>query len=157
MLIGFSAAPGQLVADTTGAYGPYATAIAEMVRAAGVDITGAFTRIRARTHQLTEGKQTPWEVSALSDNVILVPAEAAAVAPAPAMPAATHARRPFREIGPEEAYAVAIERDELPVYSQFVEAYPDHPYAPRIWAIIRARREALAWRRAVRINSPESY
>ena len=148
MLIGFSAAPGQVAADAAGPYGPYATAIAEMVRAAGVDIAGAFTRIRARTHQLTEGRQTPWDVSALSEKVVLVPAEAAAVAPAPAMPVATHERRPFREIGPDEAYAVAIERDELPVYVEFVEAYPHHPYAARIWAIIRARREALAWRRA---------
>jgi uncharacterized caspase-like protein len=157
MLIGFSAAPGQIVADTTGSYGPYATAIAEMVRAAGLDIAGAFTRIRARTHQLTEGRQTPWEVAALSESVVLVPAEAAAVAPAPAMPVATHERRPFREIGPKEAYAVAIERDELPVYVEFVETYPHHPYAARIWAIIRARREALAWRRAARINTPQAY
>ena len=156
-LIGFSAAPGQVVADAAGPYGPYATAIAEMVRAAGLDIAGAFTRIRARTHQLTEGRQTPWEVSALSESVVLVPAEAAAVAPAPAMPVATHERRPFREIGPEEAYAVAIERDELPAYVEFVEVYPRHPYAARIWAIIRARREALAWRRAARINTPGSY
>ena len=35
MLIGLSAAPGRIAADTTGSYGPYATAIAEMVRAAG--------------------------------------------------------------------------------------------------------------------------
>ena len=157
MLIGFSAAPGQVAADAAGPYGPYATAIAEMVRAAGIDITEAFTRIRARTHQLTEGRQTPWDVSALSENLVLVPAEAAAVAPAPAMQGATHERRPFREIGPDEAYAVAIEQDELPVYVEFVEAYPHHPYAARIWAIIRARREALAWRRAARINTPESY
>jgi hypothetical protein len=157
MLIGFSAAPGQMVANGAGPYGAYATAIAEMVRAAGLDIAASFTRIRARTHQLTEGQQTPWHVSALSEAVVLVPAEAAAVAPAPAMPAATRQRRPFREVGPEEAYAVAIERDELPVYVEFVEAYPRHPYAARIWAIIRARREALAWRRAAELNSPRSY
>ncbi len=158
MLIGFSAAPGQLLADGAGPYGAYATATAEMVRAAGLDIAGAFTRIRARTHQLTEGQQTPWHVAALSGPAaILVPAEAAAVAPAPAMPATTRARRPFREVGPEEAYAVAIERDDLPGYAEFVEAYPRHPYAARIWAIIRARREALAWRRAASIDSPQSY
>ncbi len=158
MLIGFSAAPGQLLANGAGPYGAYATATAEMVRAAGLDIAAAFTRIRARTHQLTEGQQTPWHVAALGEPAaILVPADAAAVAPAPAMPATTRARRPFREVGPEEAYAVAIERDELPGYVEFVEAYPRHPYAARIWAIIRARREALAWRRAANINSPQSY
>ncbi len=157
MLISFPTGPGLTVAEGKGPYGPYATAIAEMVRAAGLDIAAAYTRIRARTHQLTEGQQTPWHVSALGDAVVLVPAEAAAVAPAPVMPSAARERRPFREVSAEQAYAVAIERDELPIYIEFVEAYPRHPYAARIWAIIRARREALAWKRAIEINSPQSY
>ena len=156
-LIGFPTGPGLTVTEGKGPYGPYATAIAEMVRAAGLDVAAAFTRIRARAHQLTEGQQTPWHVSALGEAVILVPPEAAAVAPAPVMPSASRERRPFREVGPEQAYAVAIERDELPVYLEFVEAFPRHPYAARIWATIRARREALAWKRAVEINSPQSY
>src|SRR5262249_27852887 len=49
------------------------------------------------------------------------------------------------------------EQNELPVYAEYVEDYPDSPYAPQIWAIIRARREALAWMRAVDINTPEAY
>src|SRR4029077_17144054 len=30
-------------------------------------------------------------------------------------------------------------------------------YSPRVWAIIRARREALAWMRALQFNTPEAY
>ena len=97
-LIGFPTGPGLTVTEGKGPYGPYATAIAEMVRAAGLDVAAAFTRIRARAHQLTEGQQTPWHVSALGEAVILVPPEAAAVAPAPVMPSASRERRPFREV-----------------------------------------------------------
>ena len=65
--------------------------------------------------------------------------------------------RPIQEIGPEEAYAYAVEQDELPVYVEYVRAYPNSPYAQRVWATIRARREALLWRRALLENSPDAY
>lgn len=159
MLIGFSAAPGLVAPDQAGqgAYGAYATAIAEMVRAAGLDMPDVFTRIRARTHEITAGRQTPWHVSALTEPLVLVPADAVTDAPAPVMPAASRGDRPFRELSDEEAYAIAIERDRLPVYVEFVEAFPNSPYAKRVWVIIRARREALAWQRAVEMNTPQSY
>ena len=41
--------------------------------------------------------------------------------------------------------------------SNMCRVYPNSPYAPRIWAMIRARREALAWRRALLVNTPEAY
>ncbi|MDC7987888.1 caspase family protein, partial [Rhodoplanes sp. TEM] len=163
MLIGFSAGPGQIAPDIAdpnagqGAYGAYATAIAEMVRAGGLDLPEVFTRIRARTHQITEGRQTPWDVSALTQPVVLVPAEAAPDAPAPALAAPVRERRPFRDIPADEAYAAAVERDDLAGYVEFVETYPQSPYAKRVWVIIRARREALAWMKAVEIDSPQSY
>src|SRR3954452_12169484 len=65
--------------------------------------------------------------------------------------------RPIRDIGPEEAYAYAVERDDLPTYSEYIRVYPDSPYAQRVWATIRARREALLWRRALLDNVPEAY
>src|SRR5262249_28284944 len=107
--------------------------------------------------QITEGQQTPWHVSGLGgDQIVLVPADAATVMNVPPPPPPRVAR-PMRDIGPEEAYALAIEMDTLEGYVGFVEAYPGHPLAARVWAIIRARREALAWMRAVEINSPQSY
>ena len=63
----------------------------------------------------------------------------------------------MREIGPDEAYSLAIEMDTLDGYTGFVEAYPTHAYSERVWAMIRARREAMAWMRAQQINTPQSY
>lgn len=160
MLISYSSAPGTLAEDGQDAYGPFAVAISEMMREPGLDLDAAFSRIRVRTHQLTQGRQTPWHMSALGAPVIVVPAAPAASA-APAAPApVVHARRPvrpMRDIGMEEAYALAIEQDSLPAYAEFVQVYQNSPYAPRVWAIIRARREALAWMRALEFNTPESY
>ena len=51
----------------------------------------------------------------------------------------------------------AIEVDNLPTYVDYVRTYPNSPYTPRVWAIIRARREALVWRDALLTNSPDAY
>src|SRR3954471_23790030 len=81
MLIAFSSAPGIVAADRTGPDGPYATAIAEMVREPGLDIDTLFARIRLRTNETTNGAQTPWEVSQLQQVAMLVPGAAAAPPP----------------------------------------------------------------------------
>ena len=156
MLIAYSSAPGTVAPDRPGDYGVYATAIAEMLRAPGTDLDNAFTHIRSRTHLTTEGQQTPWHVSAITEQIELVPPQAAASAAVAAPPPPRQAR-PMREIGPDEAYALAIEMDTLDGYVGFVEAYPGHPYSERVWPMIRSRREAIAWMRAQQINTPQSY
>ena len=65
--------------------------------------------------------------------------------------------RPIQEIGPEDAYAYAVEVDDLPTYVEYVRIYPNSAYTPRVWAMIRARREALMWREALLVNSPDAY
>jgi hypothetical protein len=155
MLIAYASAPGTVTPDGQGPYGAYATAIAEMLRAPGVDLENAFTQIRTRTHQMTEGQQTPWNVSNLGDEIELVP-PGAATADAPPPPPRREVR-PMRALDPDEAYALAIEQDSLDRYVEFVEVYPESPYSERVWAMIRARREALAWMRALELNSREAY
>ena len=71
MLIAYASAPGTVAPDQPGDYGAYATAIAEMLRAPGTDLETAFTHIRSRTHLTTEGRQTPWHVSALGEQIEL--------------------------------------------------------------------------------------
>ena len=168
MLIAFSSAPGTVADDGPGPYGAYATAIAEMVREPGLDLDTLFARIRLRTNEATGGAQTPWDVSQLQQVVMLVPGTPNAPPPgAPqgllSVPQAAmgapvqRPRRPIRDLPPEDAYAIAIEQDDLPTYVEYVRLYPSSPYAQRVWATIRARREALLWRRALLMNSPEAY
>ena len=156
VLIAYSSAPGTQAPDRPGDYGAYATAIAEMLRAPGVDLDTAFTYIRSRTHETTDGQQTPWHVSAIGEPIDLLPPQAAAAMASAPLPPLRQAR-PMREMRPEEAYGLAIEEDTLEGYVQFVEAYPGHPLTQRVWAMIRARREALAWMRALEVNTPRSY
>src|SRR6478672_3219616 len=170
LLVAFSSAPGTVAPDGQGPYGAYATAIAEMVREPGLDIDTMFARIRLRTNETTQGAQTPWEVSQLQQVAILVPGQAnsppsgaqAFLAPPQTQAGAPVVRRrapmrPMQDIGPEEAYGYAVEVDDLPTYVEYVRAYPNSPYTPRVWAMIRARREALVWRDALLANTPDAY
>jgi Caspase domain len=163
MLVGYSSAPGTVAEDRPGDYGPYAMAIAEMVRAPGVDLNEMFTQIRVRTHQATEGKQTPFHVTALKDTTPLVAKEdednpSDAGSPPPRQRVAEEDdSKPLKEVGPEKAYARTIKRDSLEGYDEYAEAYPESPYIQRIRALARARREALLWIRALEENTPEAF
>jgi Caspase domain len=151
-LVAYSAAPGMVASDGSGPYGAFALAIAEMVRSPGLDLADAFARIRARTLQETQGRQAPWDVSAVGAPLVLVPPEHSSTQSA-VMSLAALAPRSNRERSPEEAYASALTQDSLSGYSEFLAAFPRHADAPRIRAMLRARREALLWLRAVKLNT----
>jgi hypothetical protein len=170
LLVAYSSGPGTVAPDEAGPYGAYATAIAEMVREPGLDIDTMFARVRLRTNEATQGAQTPWEVSQLQQVAVLVPGQPSAppagaqgfLAPPQTQVGAPVVRqrpppRPIQDIGPEDAYAYAVEADDLPTYVEYVRLYPTSAYAPRVWAMIRARREALVWREALLVNSPDAY
>ena len=63
----------------------------------------------------------------------------------------------MRDVGPDEAYALAIELDSIEGYAEFLDAYPRHPYGRRLFQLIRSRRESMAWLRANQINTPPAY
>src|SRR5262249_51457009 len=62
-----------------------------------------------------------------------------------------------RELGAQEAYIAALERDTLQGYVDFLDAYPDDPMAKRVRAIVAARREAITWRRTRMIDTANAY
>ena len=85
--------------------------------------------------------------------------ERAPDAPAAASPDQVAAIRdkPIRDLGVQEAYTAALERDTLQGYEDFLAAYPGDPLAKRVRAIVAARREAITWRRTYRTDTPDAY
>jgi Caspase domain len=169
MLVAYASAPGTYAEDGAEPYGAYASALAEMLREPGLDLDTIFAQARVRTHELTQARQTPWHVAALPPDIVLVPGGAPGesapsvvtapqgIAAPPAPRVVRRQQRPMREVDPEEAYGLAVEMDTLPGYVEYVETYPDSPYAPGMWSVIRSRREAMYWMRARDVDSPEAY
>ena len=52
---------------------------------------------------------------------------------------------------------MALERDTLAGYEEFLAAFPDSRLVMRIRAIVAVRREAITWRRTLNANTPGAY
>src|SRR5271166_2677824 len=158
VLIAFNAAPGTVAPDEAGPYSAYAQALAETMREGGVALDDVFARVRLRVNQTTNGAQVPWDVSKLRAPLYLF--ERAPDAPPPQVSpdqTASIRTRPIRDFAASDAYLAALDRDSLDGYESFLAAYPDDPMAPRVGAIVAARREAITWRRSRNIDTPQAY
>ena len=157
MLIAFNAAPGTVAPAEQGPYGVYAQSLAEMIRTGGLPLPEVFDRVRLRVNEASKGAQVPWDSQKVDAAFTFFErAPDAPAAPAPDQVAAIRSK-PIRDLGVQDAYAAALERDTLPAYEDFLAAYPDDPMAKRVRAIAAARREAITWRRTYRADTPNAY
>ncbi len=155
-LIAFNAAPGTLAGDEQGPYGVYGKTLAGALRQGGVDIAEVFDQTRVLVNAATEGALLPWSASKL-DGPYFVFERAADSSPPPALSTAKMARRPLADLSPAEGYAVALQRDTIAGYLEFLKAFPHSDQARRVRAILAVRREAAFWRHAVDLNTPRAY
>jgi uncharacterized caspase-like protein len=158
MLIAFNATPGTVAPEGQDGYGPYAKALAEMIREGGLPPANVFDRVRLRVNEVTKGAQVPWDVSKIETQFVFF--ERGPDAPPSAASAeqtASIRSRPIRDLGAQDAYLAALSRDSLDAYEDFLAAYPSDPMAKRVRALIAARREAITWRRTYENDSPEGY
>ena len=70
-LIAFSTAPGAVALDGSGSNSPFTRALAHHVRTPGLEVRQMLTRVRADVAAETEGRQIPWDNSALLGEVYL--------------------------------------------------------------------------------------
>jgi uncharacterized caspase-like protein len=156
MLVAFNAAPGTVALDQSGPYGTYAQALAEMMREPGLTAAALFDRVRLRVSDVTHGAQLPWSASKITAPFVFFERSPDAPAVISEQNATVHGRR-IAELDVKDAYVLALERDALEGYEEFLSAYPDDALAERVRAIVAVRREALTWRRTCLIDTPEAY
>ena len=157
-LVAFNAAPGAVAPMGQPPYGAFAQALAEMARVPGTPISDVFNSVRVRVAEMTKGAQVPWRESRIAAPVVLF--ARGANAPAPAVSQADMAARrarPLSDMSEAEAYALALDRDTIRGYEEFLAAFPRSAYARNVRNIIAARREAVTWRRTVQVNTPAAY
>ncbi|MDK9695464.1 MAG: caspase family protein [Siculibacillus sp.] len=171
LLVGFNAAPGTVVAPpTSGDYGEYASALAEMMREGGLPIEDVLARVRLRVDQRTNGTAVPWFTSKLTEGIRLfdrAPDAAAADAtgsaamrsdPIAEMEALKALRaKPMKDLSEDEAYTAALAEDTVDGYRSYLEAHARTRHAKRVQAMLAARREATWWARAVADDTTRAY
>lgn len=157
MLIAYSAAPGTVAPPEQGPYGAYAQSLAEMIRTGGLPLPEVFNRVRLRVNEATKGAQVPWDTQKLDAQFMFFERGPDAPAQAPPDQVAALRNKPIRDLGVQDAYTAALERDTLQGYEDFLVAYPGDPLARRVRAIVAARREAITWGRTYRADTPNAY
>ena len=158
MLLAFNATPGTVAPTESGPYGAYARALTEMIREGGLPPSDVFDGVRLRVNEETKGALVPWDATRIAAPFVFF--VRAADAPPPALaPDRVSAMRsqPLGDLGAQDAYAAAIERDTLQGYQEFLGAYPSDPLAHRVRALLAARREAITWRRTYSVDTPDAY
>lgn len=157
MLIAFNAAPGTIAPNEQGPYGAYAQSLAEMIRTGGLLLPEVFNRVRLRVNDLSKGAQVPWDAEKIDAPFMFFNRAPEVPGQVPPDQAAALRSKPIRDLGVQDAYAAALERDSMQGYEDFLAAYSGDPLAKRVRAIVAARREAITWLRTYRTDTAQAY
>ncbi|HEY4738746.1 MAG TPA: caspase family protein [Xanthobacteraceae bacterium] len=161
--VSFSTSPGAEAEDGTGADSPYTTALLSTARTPGLPIEQAFKQVRLAVNKATDGRQTPWDSSSLTDDFEFI-AGAGAHASAPAVPKMDGAKRSvddWRRLlqgkPVEVAHDMIVEDGTLEAYQAFVALYAQSRFASEAHQWILRTQRMLAWDEAVTFNTAASY
>src|ERR1700716_3508904 len=81
--VSFSTSPGAEAEDGNGIDSPYTSALLLAAKEPGLSIEDTFKRVRVSVNKATEGRQTPWDSSSLTDDFRFFPGQGAAASTQP--------------------------------------------------------------------------
>jgi hypothetical protein len=137
-LISFSTQPGTIALDGKGRNSPYSAALARQLAASHEDLSAMLIAIRNDVMKETDGKQVPWEHSALTGRFFFHPL-AGEEAGRRTAAAPSDAREAF------EAWSLAMDTTNLTVLKAFIARYGDTFYAELARArVAELRRQGTA-------------
>lgn len=90
-LLAFATAPGTVADDGRGRNSPFTTALLKRIETPGLEIRQLMAEVRREVREATQGRQVPWENSALEGSFYFRAAAASTPAPAAAPSAAAQA------------------------------------------------------------------
>jgi uncharacterized caspase-like protein len=161
--VSFSTSPGAEAEDGGGADSPYTTALVTVARTPGLPIEQAFKQVRLAVNKATDGRQTPWDSSSLTEDFSFI-AGAGARASAPSSAKMNGARRSvddWRRVlqgrPVEAAHDMIVEDGTLEAYQAFVALFAQSRLATEAHQWILRTQRMLAWNEAVTFNTAASY
>ncbi|KRR19127.1 caspase family protein [Bradyrhizobium retamae] len=156
--LSFSTSPGAVAEDGSGSNSPYTTALLAAGKEQGIPIEETFKRVRLAVNKVTEGRQTPWDSSSLTEDFRFFGASFAGPKPA-AQPKKTVAEwtRDLKGKPVEAANELIVADGTDEAYEAFAGLYPQTSLGrlARDW-LVRHRR-MVAWNNAVLINTASGY
>jgi Caspase domain len=166
----FSTSPGAEAEDGSGTDSPYTTALLSAAKQPGLSIEDAFKRVRVAVNKTTDGRQTPWDSSSLTDEFSFFPnansnasaTTVAATGTAVPKPPATRRtvaqwRTELQDKRAEAANEMVVADGSEEGYEAFVGLFAASPFGAQARQWLDRHRRMVAWNNAVIINTAASY
>jgi uncharacterized caspase-like protein len=156
--LSFSTSPGAVAEDGSGSNSPYTTALLAAGKESGIPIEETFKRVRLSVNKVTEGRQTPWDSSSLTEDFRFSGPPVAGPKPAaPAKKTVAEWTRDLRGKPVEAANELIVADGTDEAYEAFAGLYAQTPLGrlARDWLVRHQR--MVAWRDAVIINTAAGY
>jgi hypothetical protein len=162
--LSYSTSPGAEAEDGNGADSPYTTALLAAAREPGLSIEDAFKRVRVSVNKATDGRQTPWESSSLTDDFRFFAGSAATATGEKA-----NEKKPVKHRSEEEwkrdlkgktveaANELIVEDGTVEAYEAFVDLFGKSHFGLQAQIWLDRQRRMLAWNNAVIINTTAGY
>lgn len=158
--ISFSTSPGAEAEDGGGDHSPYAAALLSAVKEKGITIEDAFKHLRVAVNKTTDGRQTPWDSSSLTDNFEFVPSPGNQSAG----PKHVVAKRSVEDWRSElkgkpvgEANEIVVADGTEQSYEAFVGLYTQAPFSAQARDWLDRHRRMAAWNNAIITNTASGF
>ena len=156
--LSFSTSPGAVAEDGSGSNSPYTNALLAAGKEQNIPIEETFKRVRLAVNKVTDGRQTPWDSSSLTEDFRFSGASVAGPKPA-AAPKKSVAEwtRDLKGKPVEAANELIVADGTDEAYEAFAGLFPQTALGrlARDW-LVRHRR-MVAWNDAVLINTASGY
>ncbi len=154
----FSTSPGAEAEDGSGANSPYTAALLAAAKEPGLSIEDTFKRVRVSVNKATEGRQTPWDSSSLTDDFRFVAGSGGGVPKqAVAKRSVDEWRRALQGKPVEAANEMIVADGTGEAYQAFVELYAQPPFGPQAREWLDRHNRMVAWNNAVITNTAAGY
>jgi hypothetical protein len=153
----FSTSPGAEAEDGNGANSPYTAALLAAAREPGLSIEDTFKRVRVSVNKATQGRQTPWDSSSLTDDFRFIGPAVAAPKPASAKKTVDEWKRDLKGKPVEAANELIVADGTDEAYEAFVGLYAQPPFGPQAREWLDLHRRMVAWKNAVMLNTAAGY
>ena len=153
----FSTSPGAEAEDGSGANSPYTAALLAVAKEPGLSIEDTFKRVRVAVNKATEGRQTPWDSSSLTDDFRFIGPAVAGPKLASVKKTVDEWKRDLKGKPVEAANELIIADGTDEAYDAFAGLYAQTPLGLQARDWLDRHRRMKAWNNAVILNTAAGY
>jgi uncharacterized caspase-like protein len=155
--LSFSTSPGAIAEDGSGADSPYTTALLAAARETNIPIEETFKRVRLSVNKATEGRQTPWDSSSLTEDFRFSGSPLAGPKLAETRRTVEQWTRDLKGKPVEIANEIIVADGTDESYEAFAALYAQTRQGVQARDWLDRHRRMVAWNNAVIINTAEGY